>query len=279
MRRSLFQLLPLEPLLPLLLLLGCRGAEPVPADEPAAESTASSAPAPEPAARSDDPDPEVRADPDEPDPYEEGAQLVDALLAALGGRERWARLGAVEIEGTTRVAALDEAVPLHTWRELDAYRARLEQTRGGQVLAYVLDGDRAWQESDGTSAPLDSAQRLRLFDAEYRGLYRVLRRLARGDDVAARAVLGGRIELYDTRREGAYLGWLRAGPDGRPDRFGTPDSPGGGERTVVIEAWGEVAGYAFPVRYASEDGSVAVVNTRFVPDPEIDPELFRAPGE
>ena len=153
-------------------------------------------------------------------------QRVDALLAAMGGRDAWARARFVHVEATHRDETTGRPYENQIWNDFSAPRVRIEAVIDGDRVMRGIDGASGWRVRRGEQFPLTDAQ----VESDRRwwesNVYRTLHRLAiRDADIVAHAVGERRLEIF--RADGARLNWFVLNGAGEPILFGTWDSDSG----------------------------------------------------
>lgn len=153
---------------------------------------------------------------------ETGEARAERFLAAMGGREAWARVRSYVIRATHyegNRAPFANAI----WNDFAAPRVRIEAKGPDVDVRRAIDGERAWRLRDGQPAALTPEQirdEQRWWEAN---IYRTLHRLAARDpELTARAVGENRLEIF--RADGVRLSWFELNARGEPLRFGTWDS-------------------------------------------------------
>jgi len=127
---------------------------------------------------------------DDREPEATGNARLEAMLTALGGRSRWARVDTIH----SRIAVLiPGGPPLETerWAQLSEARQRIELTlpapSGKQI--WVIDGDRGWQSTAEGVAEMPQEQLAATLAQKRYQLWDVIHTLARnGGGLVARDV-------------------------------------------------------------------------------------------
>jgi hypothetical protein len=205
---------------------------------------------------------------------EPAAQLADRMLAALGGRDAWARAK----EHGERLA------PGLGWRSVRAARRdhdgirqpRLKiETRGKDLhLIRVLDGDRSWRMSrDGSIGPLNpevvTIDR-RFWDGH---VYRTLHRIAARDP--ALALASARKGASRCTRAGERIAWYALDRAGQPYLYGAHDDEVGG----IFGPWEhQVAGIRHPAWVTREGGKWRAMLKRLEVNVPLDDAVFARPA-
>ena len=190
---------------------------------------------------------------------ETGPERAERFLAALGGREAWARVNFVHVEAVHDQLNLRDPFTNLIWNDFTQPRMRFEAHNDAidrrRVIAegvgvYLRDGVRRDLTAD------EVASETKWWEAN---IYRTLHRLAlRDPELRAEAVGDYRLEIFLS--DGRRLNWFLLNQRGEPHQFGTWDSTEGGAMgppasngTVKYPAWGAVP-----------DGSWRYVIKRFV---------------
>ena len=158
-------------------------------------------------------------------PTETAEARLERLLAAMGGRDAWARVQSYTIRATHYEAG--RAPYANTiWNDFARPAVRIEAKGPDLNAARAIDGDRGWRRRDGTVTDLTAAQlgdEQRCWESN---VYRTLHRLATRDPaLRVRSVGPNRLEIW--RADGVRLNWLELNKAGEPIRFGTWDSETG----------------------------------------------------
>lgn len=177
---------------------------------------------------------------------ETAAARVDRFLAAMGGRDAWARVTFVHVEAIHDSVTLAAPYTNRIWNDFSAPRVRLEAKNDQIDRRRVIDGTQGRQSRDGVVSDLTPEQAeddRRWWEAN---IYRTLHRLAVNDpELTARAVGDHRLEVF--RADGQRLNWFVLTPRGEPMLFGTWDSENGSafgplasNGTIKYPKWGAV---------------------------------------
>ena len=201
---------------------------------------------------------------------------ADRMLEALGGRENWARLAAIELHGNTYLEYSDIPVPVSVWRDLEKGRVRIEQTFEGTKTTYVIDENGGWRQTGDTFAEMTPGQIATVHYEQARTPYRIFRSLARREGVRPRQVQNG-LEVYTEGEDGEFLCWIELGPEGRPRRYGYSSDDGSADREVFFDYWSDSGGYLHPTHYSESSRALRFENKSFLPHTELPPQLFEAP--
>lgn len=183
-------------------------------------------------------------------PHEAEVQ-VERLLAAVGGRERWAAL-----TSTTNVSqqnrATDPAVIVSTiWLDFRAPRFRIEN-RGERFHSWraVVNGQGWVRRNDGTVgdiSPTTLNEDVRWYGAH---VYRSLHRMAARDAALTYGVgHAGRLEVFE---HGQRMIWFRLDTRGEPYAFGQWEDEAG----TICGPWEVmVDGVRHPIWTSTPDGT------------------------
>lgn len=150
---------------------------------------------------------------------------VEQLLAAMGGRDAWARARFVHVQARHRDPALG-TYENRIWNDFSAPRVRIEATIDGDRVMRGIDGVTGWRVRRGESFTLTPAQ----VEADRAwweaNVYRTLHRLAVNDPALSARVSGdNRLEIV--RADGRRLNWFVLNAAGEPILFGTWDDERG----------------------------------------------------
>lgn len=157
---------------------------------------------------------------------ETGAARAERFLAAMGGREAWARVKFVHVEAVHEDVQFPAPFTNRIWNDFSAPRVRIEAKNRQIDRRRVFSGTTGKSSRDGAAAELTPGQvenERRWWEAN---IYRTLHRLAVNDPgLTARAVGDNRLEIF--RADGKRLNWFVLTPRGEPMLFGTWDSEAG----------------------------------------------------
>jgi hypothetical protein len=189
---------------------------------------------------------------------ETGPERAERLLAALGGREAWAKVNFVHVEAVHDQLNVRDPFTNRIWNDFSRPRVRFEARN--DVLnsrRVIADGQGAVSRAGVLRAltAQEVADETKWWEAN---IYRTLHRLALGDpELTPKAVGDYRLEIF--LPDGRRLNWLVLNQRGEPHLFGTWDNESGGTMgppasngTVKYPAWG-----------AMPDGSWRYVIKRF----------------
>ena len=204
---------------------------------------------------------------------ESAEALADRMLAALGGRDAWAR--AKNTVNDSRQDWDGDPSPLRVVITMDFERLRLRiETRGKDLhLIRVLDGDKHWRLArDGTIGPV-TEQTVAIDRKFWQGhVYRTLHRIA-ARDPAIRLALGkdGRLEVHEA---GARIAWYALDRSGQPYLYGAHDDEVGG----IFGPWEhEDSGIRHPVWVTRDGGKWRAMLKRLEVNVPLDASLFARP--
>ena len=218
---------------------------------------------------------ELRSGLRQPRGTEEGLDLRDRLLAAVGGAGGWAGLSTLDCEGTARPLGLDPPVAVAVRRDLETRAVAIEQRPAGMPASTAISTEEgSWIRRGDTVTELPRAAHDRLRFAEERRIYTLLRDMARGRSVRVAASEAGALECW---RDGVLLSWFELGEDGLPARSGYADLEGT-ETLIELGDWMEVGGLSLPGLVRRPVQGLENVWSRCVLNPEHDPALFVRPG-
>ncbi len=197
-----------------------------------------------------------------------GRARAERLLAAMGGREAWAKVKFIHVEAIHDDVGLRDSYTNKIWNDFSAPRVRFEAKNAEIDRRHAVNGEKGWQWRDGTETPL-TAERLederKWWEAN---VYRTLHRLALNDPaLTARAVGEHRLEIF--RKDGKRLNWFSLNQKGEPMLFGTWESEAG-------TAFGPLASSGqikYPKWGARPDGSWRYEIVRFVPAESVPAEV------
>lgn len=178
-------------------------------------------------------------------------QLADQMLAALGGRQAWAKLRNT-INGSIQNRASGPTVVYSViTMDFEKPRFRIETTAPDLHLIRVIDGDNNWRlRATGNIEDVPPArveEEMRWYDAH---LYRTIHRVAARDPALS-------LSVDDQRRlqisaAGERILWFRLDADGTPYAFGTYDDEVGS----LCGPWTfEQDGIRHPSWISNSDGS------------------------
>ena len=200
--------------------------------------------------------------------------LADRMLAAVGGRDAWAR--ARNTVNDSRQDWDGDPSVLQVVITMDFERPRLRiETRGeGLHLIRVLDGERHWgQARDGTIGPV-SASTIEVDRKFWAGhVYRTLHRIA-ARDPAIKLATGreGRLEVHEA---GSRIAWYALDRRGQPYLYGAHEDEVG----AIFGPWErEAAGIRHPVWVTRDGGKWRAMLSRLEVNVPMDEALFARPA-
>lgn len=199
--------------------------------------------------------------------------LAERMLAALGGREAWARVRTTRNDSQQNRAAEPTVVRAVITMDFVAPRLRIDTTAPGLVLARVLDHDRHWRRTrDGRVVPWPEevlAEERRWYAAQ---VYRTVHRIAANDPaLSLRRAQDNQLEVIEG---GARLAWYRLDARGEPYAFGAHADEVG----TVCGPWEhEAGGIRHPVWTARPDGTWRALLKLLEVNVPLTPELLARP--
>jgi hypothetical protein len=170
--------------------------------------------------------------------------LVEDFLAAMGGRNAWAKVKFVHVEAVHDDLAIRDPFTNLIWNDFTAFRVRFEAKNVALDRRRGIVGDTGWRWRDGqTSAltPEQIAEERKWWEAN---IYRTLHRLAvRDPELSVRSPRPRRLEIFGA--DGTRLNWFVLSLRGEPMLFGTWASEAGtvfgplaSNGTVKYPKWG-----------------------------------------
>lgn len=197
-----------------------------------------------------------------------GPERAERLLAAMGGREAWARVTYAHVEAVHDDLGIAAPYTNKIWNDFSRPQVRFEAKNSQLDSRSGIHSGQGWRWRNGAPAEV-SAERL-AGDLKWweSNIYRTLHRLARRDPgLEARAVGEHRLEIF--RSDGVRLNWFVLHPSGAPMLFGTWDSEAGtvfgplaSNGTVKYPKWG-----------GRPDGSWRYEIVRLVTSEKVPPEV------
>jgi hypothetical protein len=177
---------------------------------------------------------------------ETGLERAERLLAAMGGRDAWAKVRFVHVEAEHDQLNVRDSFTNRIWNDFTQPRVRIEARNDAIHVRRVIAGGTGAAMRNGVRRELKAAEvadETRWWEAN---IYRTLHRLAAGDPaLTPRAVGEHRLEIF--LPDGRRLNWFVLNQRGEPHLFGTWDSEQGtgmgplaGNGTVKYPAWGIV---------------------------------------
>lgn len=212
--------------------------------------------------------PAIAAAPPEPE------ALAERMLAAVGGRDRWAALR--NTVNDSLQFRLEEPFVVRSVIRMDFTRPRfrIDTTAPGIVLARVVDGERHWRLNRAGAVqdvPPDVLADDRRWYAGH--VYRTIHRVAARDPSLRLAVnASGRLEV----REGnARIAWFALDARGEPYAFGAHDDEVGS----ICGPWNFVRdGIHHPAWVARPDGTWRAAVQALEVNARLDDAMFARPG-
>ncbi len=155
-------------------------------------------------------------------------QRLDQLLAAMGGRESWARVKGMRVSAVHWSARFAEPHDNDIWNDFASPRVRIEAKGGGLDRARAIADGQGWRRDEGAAVQAMTADAVKA-DTDFweTNVYRTLHRLAVGEPgLSVRLAENGAI-LEVLRADGTRLNWYRLNAAGEPIQFGTGDFAAG----------------------------------------------------
>jgi hypothetical protein len=203
----------------------------------------------------------------------EAAALADRMLAALGGRDAWAR-----VKNTVNDSRQDwdgDPSELRVVITMDFEKPRMRiETRGkGLHLIRVVDGDKHWRLSrEGTIEPV-SAETLAIDRKFWAGhVYRTVHRIAARDPALVLKVgKDNRLEVFEG---GARIAWYALDRSSAVYQYGAHDDETGG----IFGPWEqEAAGIRHPVWVTRDGGKWRAMLKKLEVNVPLEDALFAKP--
>lgn len=184
-------------------------------------------------------------------PPDQGSALAEKLLAAMGGREAWARVTFVHVEAIHDDLDLPEPFVNRIWNDFSEPRVRFwagndQFTSGRRIGA----GAGVRETGPQAGAPL-TAEQYESDRAWWEGnVYRTLHRMAKRDKgLSYRAASPSRLEIL--KPDGTVLNWFVLNQKGEPMLFGS----GRDTRGTAFGPLATAGGVRYPKWGARADGS------------------------
>jgi hypothetical protein len=209
----------------------------------------------------------------EPRGTPQGLALRGRLLEAVGGVERWARLGGMSVAGEVTYTGSERPVPVRLWRDLLGRRLRLEHTQSGVRTTVVVTPQAGWSRAIQSVYDLPAEQWERTLFRERRQLARVLHDLASDPRLESRQGPGDRLEVHAGQE---MVCWIELDGLDRPARLGYTEPPGR-EALYVFSDWVDDQGYLWPSRVTQPREGTEFRWSRFSVSEELDGVLFERP--
>jgi zinc protease len=194
--------------------------------------------------------------------------LVDDMLAAVGGRERWARMTALETEITIHFTP-ELSVATHQWHDLAGPRFRVDTPVPGGTLTSVLDGKQAWQKREGIVEENTPEQLARILLNKRRRLWDLLHVIAAGKGPELREESEGRLAVL---RAGVVDMTVELDARWLPVRVTYEEE--GAPRTFEYSEWRETDGYRWASQVFESPANRRWEVTRFLPLEAFDESLI-----
>jgi hypothetical protein len=201
--------------------------------------------------------------------------LRDRLLAAIGGREAWAKASGYHVQATHYLADQETPFANRIWLDFKAPRVRIESdmAAGARQRSMDLTAEPvvAWRLSADGRHPLTPAE-IEEDRAWWNGnIYRTFHRLASGDPaLSLEATTDGRLQVIEG---GAPLLWIRVNRAGEPIAFAM-----GNADPSAATLFGPLRthdGLRFPDFSVRDQGRWRAIIRSFEVDPALGPERFR----
>ena len=200
--------------------------------------------------------------------------LADRMLAALGGRDAWARAKNTVNDSRQDWDGDPSVLRVVITLDFERPRLRIETWGEGLHLIRVVDGDRHWRLSREGTIESVSEQTLAVDRKFWAGhVYRTIHRIA-ARDPALELALGkdGRLEV---REGGARIAWYALDRRGAPYLYGAHDDEVGG----IFGPWErEAAGIRHPAWVTRDGGKWRAMLNRLEVNVPLRDELFARPA-
>jgi hypothetical protein len=205
----------------------------------------------------------------------EAVERIDALLAAMGGREHWKALKLVRTVSKAEVFGTPGAVELELVADLEQRRTWVKQTTADKrVVEYILDADGGWMREGDNVRDLPEMQAQALRERQDRSLFQTLRDLAVGQDRTA--FLDAQTRLWVLNPRGVQC-WIEIGEDGKPARLGYTLPNEKLETVYEYPQWAEAGGFAYPGIVKQLERGSQLETKVFEVEPKVDARLFAHP--
>jgi hypothetical protein len=204
-----------------------------------------------------------------PAPHE-GAFLAEKLLAAMGGRDAWAKVTFVHVEAVHDDLDIPERFVNRIWNDFSEPRVRFWAGNDHFTSARRIEGGAGLRESGPQAGTRLTAQQYESDRSWWEGnLYRTFHRIAKRDaTLSYRAAGPNRLEVL--KADGTVLCWFVMNQRGEPMLFGSDKDTRG-------TAFGPLAssgGVRYPKWGARADGSWRYEIQRFVPTGAVPADAF-----
>ena len=198
----------------------------------------------------------------------EETSVVQDLLDALGGRQRWADVRALEAEINIHFSR-EQWLETHQWQDLAAPRFRVETTVPGGTLTAFLDGDRSWLRRPEDLVEEKSAEEVALIQrTNRRRLWNLLHQMATDPGLEVREEGDGVLSVLHA---GVVDLVLELDEHSRPVRIRYEE--GGAHKTFHYSQWQQTEGLWWPAQIVEEPRNFRFEVTSFRPLKEFDPSL------
>jgi hypothetical protein len=204
---------------------------------------------------------------------ESGEARADRLLAAMGGREAWARTKSVIIAATHYNLTAPTTYANRIVNDFIRPRVLFEAHAPGWDRWSSLDGESGnYRRNQEAVIPRPADRIASDFEWWKTNLYRTLHRLAiRDADLTVHAVESDRLEIHD---KGKRLNWFRLSADGSPVLYGTGENSAA---TIIGPLKTAGNGVRYPLWGAGDLGGWRYQIDNFVPNPALSVREFSIP--
>lgn len=192
---------------------------------------------------------------------EKALSMVEDLLAALGGREKWQDLKFLYYKEKVDKKGIDTTYTIETWINLEEFDLKTEQ-KGTKFHTFLSVGNEGGKAHDLIKKrfvdirPYDIPR----FKHKYtHNMYRLIKQLAVGDSLFVRMRNANR---FDIMNKDTLLGGFNLDPKNIPEFFGAQIyQKGKTEQITHFTGWKEEDGFIFPL-----DGETTDRNMTFIMD-------------
>jgi hypothetical protein len=160
-------------------------------------------------------------------PAADAESISERMLAALGGRERWAALTSLVNDSYQHRSEAPNTVRASISMDFASPRWRIETTAPGLHLIRVWDGTRGqgWRLTrDGIIEDLPTATRDEDLRWHRAHVYRTLHRIAARDPALQLRLVDDRLAIFEGEQR---IAWYRLSSNGEPYAFGAMDDDEG----------------------------------------------------
>ena len=201
------------------------------------------------------------------DPSAGQPPLVQEMLDAVGGREFWSALSAMEVD--IAITGPNTELATRQWLDFREPRQRVAIQSGGATRITILDGEQLTQSGpEGlTEFPPEAVARLRR--ARERGIWALLHAIAAGDGVEV--TLEGENQLRVTSDRGLDV-TLILGEDKRPRSLQYTEE--GVEKVFTYSEWTDRGGFSYAAKIEESTTGYRWRVTRLQVLDAFDPELL-----